>query len=174
MHECFISLFCQSVVTPPWTLSDYPSMSDFKTSILPAHVYVTMMDGYASQLVCWRGWCGTLKRMVWYFEEDDVVLWRGWCGTLKRVLWYFEEGGVVLWRGRCGTLNREAWTCYHFERIIVLLYLIILWTVGRFFYSKNHCRFRHAQTLYYMADTFGTCCKTWSSVGRFRTSTLGS
>ena len=27
-----------------------------------------------------KGWCGTLKRVVWYFE------W--WCGTLK--------GGVVL------------------------------------------------------------------------------
>ena len=26
---------------------------------------------------------GTLKRVVWYFEE-------GWCGTLKRV-WFFEE-----------------------------------------------------------------------------------
>ena len=54
--------------------------------------------------------CGTLKRVVWYFEEGDVVLCRGWCGTLKRVcgtlkgvvwyfeegVWYFEEGGVVL------------------------------------------------------------------------------
>ena len=25
-----------------------------------------------------------------------MVLWRGWCGTLKRVMWYFEDGGVVL------------------------------------------------------------------------------
>ena len=49
-------------------------------------------------VVLWRGWCGTLKRVVWYFEEGDVVLWRGWCGTLKRVMWYFEEGNVVLWR----------------------------------------------------------------------------
>ena len=29
--------------------------------------------------------------MVWYFEE---VL----CGTLKRMMWYFEEGGVVICR----------------------------------------------------------------------------
>ena len=40
-------------------------------------------------------WCGTLKRLVWYFEEGGVVLLRGWCGTLKRVVWYFEEGCVV-------------------------------------------------------------------------------
>ena len=40
----------------------------------------------------------TLKMVMWYFEEGDVVLWRGWCGTLKMV-WYFEEGCVVLWRG---------------------------------------------------------------------------
>ena len=25
-------------------------------------------------------------RNVWYFEEGGVVLWRGWCGTLKRVV----------------------------------------------------------------------------------------
>ena len=24
---------------------------------------------------------------VWYFEEGGVVLRRGWCGTLKRVMW---------------------------------------------------------------------------------------
>ena len=42
-------------------------------------------------------WCGTLKRVMWYFEEGDVLLWRGWCGTLKRAVWYFEESGVVLW-----------------------------------------------------------------------------
>ena len=42
--------------------------------------------------------CATLKRVVWYFEEGDVVLLRGWCGTLKRVMWYFEEGGVLLRR----------------------------------------------------------------------------
>ena len=48
--------------------------------------------------------------MVWYFEEGGVVFRRGWCGTLKRVVryfeesvwyfgegvWYFEEGGMVL------------------------------------------------------------------------------
>ena len=60
---------------------------------------------------------GTLKRVVWYFEEGSVVLCREWsgtlkmavryfeewcdtlkrvCGTLKRMVWYFEEGGVVL------------------------------------------------------------------------------
>ena len=25
----------------------------------------------------------------------DVVLLRGWCGTLKRLMWYFEEGGML-------------------------------------------------------------------------------
>ena len=29
------------------------------------------------------------------FEYGVVVLLRGWCGTLKRVMWYFEDGGVV-------------------------------------------------------------------------------
>ena len=28
-----------------------------------------------------KRWCGTLERVVWYFEE---------------VVWYYEEGGVVL------------------------------------------------------------------------------
>ena len=37
--------------------------------------------------------------------EGGVVLWRGWCGTLKRVTWYFEEGGVVLWRGWSGYIK---------------------------------------------------------------------
>ena len=65
-------------------------------------------------MVFWRGWCGTLKRVVWFFEEDGVVLWVPYCiadrfsflslglefpdGILKRVMWYFEEGGLVLKR----------------------------------------------------------------------------
>ena len=71
--------------------------------------------------VLWRGWCGTLKRMVWYFEEGGVVLWRGWCGSLKRVVLYFEDGGVELWRWWCGlwrgwccTLKRVV--CYYLMR----------------------------------------------------------
>ena len=48
------------------------------------------------RMVLWRLWCGTLKSVMWYFEECDVVLWRGWCGTLKRVVWYFEEGDDIL------------------------------------------------------------------------------
>ena len=40
-----------------------------------------------------------------FSDSACVVLWRGWCGTLKRVVWYLEEGGVVLWRGWCGTLK---------------------------------------------------------------------
>ena len=32
--------------------------------------------------------CGTLKRVVWYFEEGGV--------SLMRVVWYFEDGDVVL------------------------------------------------------------------------------
>ena len=31
-----------------------------------------------------------------YFEEGDVILRRCWCGTFKRVVWYFEEGNVEL------------------------------------------------------------------------------
>ena len=40
--------------------------------------------------------CGTLKRVVWYFEEGGVVLRRRWCGTLKDVVLFFEVGGVTL------------------------------------------------------------------------------
>ena len=76
-------------------------------------------------ILLWRGWCGTLKRVLWYFEEvmwyfkeGDVVLWRGWCGTSKRVMWYLEEGGVVLWIGWCGTLKRVLW--YFVEGDMVL------------------------------------------------------
>ena len=32
-----------------------------------------------------------MNKMVWFFEKDGVVLSRGWCGTLNRVVWYFEE-----------------------------------------------------------------------------------
>ena len=37
-----------------------------------------------------------VKWVTWYFEEGVVALQRGWCGTLKRVLWHFKEGGMVL------------------------------------------------------------------------------
>ena len=43
-----------------------------------------------------QGYSGTVKRVVWYFEEVGVVLRRGRCGTVKMVVWYFEEVGVVL------------------------------------------------------------------------------
>ena len=35
-------------------------------------------------------------RVMWYFEEGDVVLRRGLCDTLNSVVWYFEEGDVLL------------------------------------------------------------------------------
>ena len=72
-------------------------------------------------VVLWIGLHGTLKRVVWYFEEGCMVLWRGLYGTLKMVVWYFEEGGVVLWRGLHGTLKRVAW---YFEEGGVVLRLI--------------------------------------------------
>ena len=28
--------------------------------------------------------------------QQLMVFRRGWCGTLKRVVWYFEEDGMVL------------------------------------------------------------------------------
>ena len=77
-------------------------------------------------VVLWKGLYGTLKRVVWYFEKGCMVLWRGWCGTLKRVVWYFEEGawyfeegGMVLWRGWCGTLKRVVW---YFEECGMVLW----------------------------------------------------
>ena len=47
----------------------------------------------------WR--CGTLKRVVCYFEELSRAVWffdegGATCGTLKRAVCYFEESGVVL------------------------------------------------------------------------------
>ena len=38
--------------------------------------------------------CGTLKRVMWYFEEGGTLK-RAVC-TLKRVILFFEKGGVVL------------------------------------------------------------------------------
>ena len=37
--------------------------------------------------------------VTWYFERRVVVLWREWCGTLKRVVWDFEEVSVLILRG---------------------------------------------------------------------------
>ena len=47
-------------------------------------------------MVLSRGWCGTLKMALPYFEEGDAIPSRGWYGTLKRVLPYFEYGGMIL------------------------------------------------------------------------------
>ena len=55
-----------------------------------ARVYLSVLV----KSVLWRGLCGTLRRVVWYFEEGCVVLWRGWCGTLKRVMWYSYDSEV--------------------------------------------------------------------------------
>ena len=34
---------------------------------------------------------------MWYFEEGGMVLWSGRCGTLKRVVWYFEEVLIIVY-----------------------------------------------------------------------------
>ena len=47
-------------------------------------------------VLLWRGWRGTLKRVVCFFEEDCMVLWRGWCSTSTMIVWYFEEESMVL------------------------------------------------------------------------------
>ena len=94
-------------------------------------------------LVLWRGRYDTLKRVLWYFEDDGVVLWRGWWSTIKRVVWYFKdewygtlkklyctfksvifwfkEGGMTCWRGWCGNIKRAEW---YFEVGGVLLYTL--------------------------------------------------
>ena len=46
-------------------------------------------------MLLWRGWYGTLNRVVCYFEEGGMLLWRGQYVTLKRVVCYFEEGGML-------------------------------------------------------------------------------
>ena len=97
-----------------WSLLDVPSLLAVLTPALIDQGYAisTGAAAFAQNSVwtlLWRGWYGTLKTVVWYFEEGCVVLWRGLCGILKRVVWYFEEGGVVLWRGLCGTLNSVVW-----------------------------------------------------------------
>ena len=57
---------------------------------------------------------------MWYIQEGDVVHWRGWCGTLKRVVWYFEEGGVVcIWSIYWSGWQRLVWFGQHF--LIVFL-----------------------------------------------------
>ena len=48
------------------------------------------------------------------WDISSMLYIRGWCGTLKRVVWYFEDGGVVLWRGCCGTIKRVLYDALYF------------------------------------------------------------
>ena len=107
------------VIKPIWIIVWYSYIKYHLYLRLKYLIDVSKVSTYQCRLVhrfkivLWRGWYGTLKSVVWYFEEGGVVLWRGWCGTLKRVVWYFEEGSVVLWRGWRGTLKRVV--CYFEE-----------------------------------------------------------
>ena len=124
------------------------------------NVSIQEMHGTAGQnvnnAVLWTVSYGTLKRVVWYFEEGGVVLWRGWCGTLKKVMWYFEYGGVILWRGWCGTLNRVV--CYFEEGDVVLWrwcrctlkMVVVLWRRWCGTLKKVVCYFREVRVLYFL------------------------
>ena len=57
-------------------------------------------------VVLWRGRCGTLKRVVWYFKEGGVVLRRWWCGNLKRVVWAI----IVLYFRRIGKTHARTYS----------------------------------------------------------------
>ena len=89
--------------------------------------------------IVWRGWCGTLKRVVWYFEESGLVLWRGWCGTLKRWCGTLKRV-VVLWRGWYGTLKRVVW---YFEEVVWYFEegCVVLWR-GWYVTLKRVCYFK--------------------------------
>ena len=50
------------------------------------------------------------KVMTSSMKQLQKGIIRGLCGTLKRVVWYFEEGHVVIWRWSCGNLKRVAWS----------------------------------------------------------------
>ena len=63
------------------------SWSALSLSIL--HILVKDSQNLEYVVSIWRGWCSTLKTVVWNFEDGGVVLWRRWCGTLKRVVWNF-------------------------------------------------------------------------------------
>ena len=111
-------------------------------------------------VVLWRGWSSTLKRVVWYFEEGGVVFWRRWCGILKRVMWYFEDGGVVLWRGWCGSLKRVVWNFDYSD--------VVLWRGwSRTFFCLNgirvkYCfiRFTFLSTNYYKSIIYNETFKS--------------
>ena len=79
-------------------------------------------------MVLWRGLYGTLKRVVRYFEDGGMVLWRRLYGTLKRVVLYFEEGGMILWRGWHGSLKRVVW---YFEEGCMVLWRGLYGTLKR-------------------------------------------
>ena len=88
--------------------SEYPCDINMVVSMFRFGIF-SLFSVLCYTTVLWRGWCGTLKRVMLYFEGGDVLVWRGCCGTLKMVMWYFKEGHMVLWRGWCGTLKRMIW-----------------------------------------------------------------
>ena len=110
-----------------------------------------------------RGSCGTLKRVVWYFEEGRLVLWRGSAGTLKRVMQYFEYARVVLWRVSCGTLSlsMSAVMYWYVTRKLIFLsttHVFLCWFIQNVVASRNRERkFRLFSESYLYWKRFVSC-----------------
>ena len=82
-----------------WSTCSTPATLLKAKLFFPNIFQITLFRWYASFMLIWRGSWVTLKRLMLYFEEGDMVLWRGW--------WcHVDEGVVVLWRGCCDTLKR--------------------------------------------------------------------
>ena len=129
----------------------------------------------------WRGFCGYLKRVEWYFEDGGMVLWRGWCGALKRVVflrhhiatyeeyqmqrceglkrvvWLFKEGWMVLWRGWYGTLKRMVW---YFEEGLSKYICVICKSCLRLIYLQLIRYFLDVFTIWFYLNIYTTGAST--------------
>ena len=108
-----------------------------------------------SSMILWRGWCGTLKRVIWYFEEGGLVLWRGWCVTLKRAVWYLVDkvmrvveqnnSSMIIFSARCGyriliDLEHFTHTFIIFKRFFVfygVFHSFNSWFISRLFPRRS-------------------------------------
>ena len=71
-------------------------------------------------------------RIFGMFEDGGVILWRGCCGTLKRVIWYFEEGGVFISFVRVDKLLHMA---YRIFGMFGWMWTNFCWYIG----ARNNC-----------------------------------
>ena len=106
----------------------------FQAPQMSMTIFILVVYYFVDGVVFWRGWCGTLKWVVWYFVEQlhQIYTIIEMIQHLNRfqatqmsmtifmlVVYYFEEDVVLLWRGWCSTLRMMVW---YFEEGCVVLW----------------------------------------------------